>query len=372
MRLPSVLFSCGALVGVWWWLRRWPALAVAATVAMAASPFQLTYAWFARPYAAMALLGVLAAWLATEWLEHPQPRHAVLVGVLVLVALFVHGSALVMAAGLVALPGIRTDRHAWHWRAGLAAAGIVWAVMWGPSFLDQLHTPHAPWISYTTPDYLSRVLSELVTSYPETRWFALPLVAIGLVLAARRSPVLGRVIVFGFVVPVLLSAVIGWRSHYLLPRSLAFAAWAPMVGLGALVLEVVGRSRMIGIAVGALLAAVIVPSSIAAARANPNSARVVAAARATVVDGDVVTVYPWWLSPLTDWYLGVRRPGDERRVTVPDGPTGATSLRIGAGDPTGRVWIIRPSTYVLPAHELRPCAPPRSLDVYVLECFRHR
>ena len=68
---------------------------------MAVAAFQLTYARDARMYAGMTAVGVAAAFAADLWLEEPRRTRSLAVGAALLVGLFLHGSALVMAAGLL-------------------------------------------------------------------------------------------------------------------------------------------------------------------------------------------------------------------------------------------------------------------------------
>ena len=68
-----------------------------------------------------------------------------------------------VGAGLLALPGRRRDREAWRWRGAIAAAGAVWAALWGSSFLVQARGGHSDWIPRTTPGRVVDTVSSLVT-----------------------------------------------------------------------------------------------------------------------------------------------------------------------------------------------------------------
>src|SRR5581483_7497959 len=94
-------------------------------------------AWEARQYAPMALGGVTAAWIAFRWLEDGGRRLAVLAGIVLLVTSFASESGLLVVAGLMLLPGRRTDTDAWWWRGAVAGAGILWLAAWGPVMVHQ-------------------------------------------------------------------------------------------------------------------------------------------------------------------------------------------------------------------------------------------
>jgi hypothetical protein len=83
-----------------------------------------------------------------------------------LVALLLHASALFLGPGLLLVAGHRTDRRAWEHRAAIAAAGAVWAALWGRSFVTQLGTPVPEFIPLARPASTARVINQLVDGYP--------------------------------------------------------------------------------------------------------------------------------------------------------------------------------------------------------------
>ncbi len=140
LRLPSVLASLAAVVLIGWWLRRRPLLGIVAACLMAVVSFQLTYAWQARPYAVMVLVGLALAVLSHRWLGGASTRLAILAGLVLLIGCLESETCTLLAVGLLFVPGLRGDKAAWVWRATLAGAVGVWLAVWGPVLVDQL--PH--------------------------------------------------------------------------------------------------------------------------------------------------------------------------------------------------------------------------------------
>jgi len=270
------------------------------------------------------------------------------------------------------VPGFRRDRGAWEWRVAIVGAFAVWALVWGTSFMDQLGRPHSTWIPHTTPSYLATTLNELVDSFPSLRWLVLPLVIAGCWLAGRRGPSgLGRVIVCCGVVPVALAALIGMREHFLLARSLAFLSWVPLLGLAFIVAEAFERWRLLGLAALGLAGVLVVPSTIdALSDKQPSTAAAIVRVGAVARDGDAVAVHPPWLRPLSRWYFGVRRPGDERVMTIDD--LDADVLMFGDGPWNGRVWLIEPITYHATTNGYDSCAPTWARDGFRVHCLVRR
>src|SRR5438132_383528 len=89
-------------------------------------------------FVAIVVLGVAAAIVAERWLSDDAPRWCEwAAGALVTLALFDHVSGFLLAAGMLAVAGVRADRRAWVWRAAIGAAIALWAVAWGTSFAHQ-------------------------------------------------------------------------------------------------------------------------------------------------------------------------------------------------------------------------------------------
>src|SRR5206468_927048 len=185
---------------------------------------------------------------------------------------------------------------------------------------------------------------------------AVPVTLVGCVLAARRDRPLGRVLVCVALVPVALVAVIGIRTHLLLPRTLMFVAWAPAIGLGSLVAEAVRRRDAVwGIAAATVVGVLVVPAALTALRHTDRTWAAMHHVRREAHPGDVVAVNPSWLWPRTHWYLGVRRAGPERPITLPN--LAADGLLLGSGDWNGRVWLIEPAPYAAGSFAYTSCAP---------------
>ena len=237
-RLPSAVCSIGAVALFAWWMRRRGLAGIVATALLAVSAFQLAHGREARMYADMELIGVAGAVLAEAWLRRPRRWHAPAIGALVLVGLLTHVSMFLLGAGLLVLAGRRTDRAAWQWRIALAAGLAGWAVLWGPSFLEQTRGGHSNWIPRTTLAGMIHTVGRLVTYQPGLHLFAVVAVAAGAFLLARADRRLARVWVCCVLVPAGLAALTGIVAPVLLDRTLTVVSWGPLLALGYLVSSV--------------------------------------------------------------------------------------------------------------------------------------
>ena len=350
------------------WLRRRGALlASTATALVAAGSFPLHYAREARMYAVLALLGVITAAAASRWLEGGGRRWAVVAAASTTVALLTHASGLLLAAGLLALPGLRRDREAWWWRLSIVAGVAVWAVAWGPAFVDQARRPPS-WIPFATPATIAEAVNGTVDLYDR---LAIP-VLIGIVaggwLLVRNHPRLGRVWLCGFALPVSLAAAAGIHHHVLLPRTLAVCAWGPALAFGALVEGAWQRRTTLGLAAMAALAVVVLPSAWTQVTGSTTDTTAAIEHLALVArPGDAVAVRPAFLAPLTHWYLGVRRPGPEHPIVL--GALRADAFVLGPGPWHGRVWLLDPVAYGAPPPPGRRCAPTFEADHHRVWCL---
>jgi hypothetical protein len=339
---------------------------------MAVAPFQVVFAREARMYAAMVLLGVCAAWVATRWLEAPDRRLASAAGVVVLLALWCHASGLFLGAGLLAVAGLRRDTEAWVWRGALFAAAVVWAATWGPAFAHQVGLTSDTWVPRTTPTGVARAVNELVDSYPSAAWLGLAIVAVGGAFVVRRAePALRRVWVCCFLVPTALVALVGVRMHVLLPRTLAFASWGPLVALVFLVEGARRRWVPLGVVAGGLVALLVVPSLVAAPWRDPQPhegafAYVTGRARPT----DAVAVHPAWMWPLVDWRMSSQGATGARRQATPTRLYATAMTRTPAW--SGRLWLIEPATYRADITGFRPCGPRIAAGAYRVRCLDTR
>ena len=150
-RMPSAILSLGALALFAWWMRSRGRAGVIATALMAVSTFQVLHGREARMYAELELLGVADRGAGDNVAARGpaagmRPRS----GSWCFVGLLTHVSMFLLAAGVLALPGRRTDRDAWRWRAAIALGGAGWALLWGHTFLTQAGGGHSAWIPPTT------------------------------------------------------------------------------------------------------------------------------------------------------------------------------------------------------------------------------
>ena len=340
MRAPSALFSIGALALLAWWLRARPTLAVVATALMAIAPFQLVHGRDARMYAELELLGVAVAVLADRWLRRPRARQSVLLALLVFAGLLTHVSMFLLVAGLLLLPGRRTDQAAWQWRSAIAAGALGWAALWGASFLVQARGGHSAWIPRTSIDGLVTAVGHAITLDGSLVAVAAAATICGGIALVRSDRSVGRVWVCLFAVPVAIGALAGLVAPVVLDRTFTLMAWAPIVAVAALTDALLRRHRIVGaVAAIAMLGAVAgsVPGVIFS-HTGPDSPLRLVARHAR--PGDVIAMRPASKAPELAWTFGARAPfGSSRPVRVTRAPK-VTALALGRAHLTGRVWLI--------------------------------
>lgn len=385
LRLPSAVFASLTLLLVAWWMRHrgWFGVTVVALTAVA--PFQVLYAHQARLYALAVLAGTALAVSADSWRTAsgpgaigsapPGPTAAAhpgwwttAAGASLFVLLLTQSSALLVVPGAVALAGVRRDRPAWWWRAGITGALAAWAVVWAGSWVHQTTNYSASWIPFTSPSGLAEAVGGLLTLDSAVAPVAVLLGGVGVVLLARSAPGLFRLVLWLFVVPVAAGAVIGIRTHFLLARTFAWAAWAPMLAVGALVTTAWKRSLLVGgltTVVVVLVLARTVPLSLTY---EEPSVPVRQALASRLAPGDTVVVHPRWLAPLAIWDLDAPHQVSGPAVL---GGLDAFVYVVGGGEPTGRVWTVQPDGYALHDQPLVACPgaeAPEHLGEYLLAC----
>jgi hypothetical protein len=365
-RLPSAVEATAALLVAAWWWRPLGRLGLIATGLLAISSYAVTYAHDARMYAALGLAGVVVAAAACTWLERPSAGALAAASVGVFAALWLQGGAMLVLPAALAVPWLRRDRAAWQWRAAIAGAAAVWAAAWGPDFLVQLGLTRHSWVPLTDAHTALVSVNELVDLTPALAVLVLGLVAAGACCIGpgplrRVTGILG----WGVIATYL---VVGWHFHVLLPRSMAFAAWAPVVALAALCETALRRFRALGMATLALVVVLLLPSALFAANPAPAPhAAAFAAVERVVGPGDEVVMTPPFLWTMPAWYFGV--VWHQHGSAVERDDLQAEGTEIGDGPPTGRVWLVVSVAYTAHTGGLPPCAPPQRLDQYVVYCL---
>jgi hypothetical protein len=355
-RLPSAVFSIGALALFAWWMRGRGRAGVIATALLAVSAFQVLHGRDARMYAELELIGVAAAVLADQWRRRPRPWHAPVLGALVLTGLMTHVSMFLLGAGLLALAGLRTDREAWRWRGAIVAGGLGWALLWGPTFLVQSRGGHSSWIAPTSVSGTVNALGFLLTYEPKLHVAALAAVVAGAIAMHRRAPGLTRVWLACFAVPVALALVAGFSAPVMLDRTFTLMAWAPLLALAYVLDALLRRSRVIG-AVGVLVVlSIMVPSTVAniSGRSGPDVP--LRQLEQVILPGDVVAVHPASKAPEMQWSLGVRSKYPTRTVGVSGLPK-SFSLAVGSGPRSGRIWFLDWGSHNAAPPGFTSCAP---------------
>jgi hypothetical protein len=368
LRLPSLVFTAGALALFAWWMRTRGPAGIVAVAVMAVSPFQIMYGGEARMYALLELLGVLTAMLAEAWIRDPRHWHAAAAGGLVLLGVFDHVSGFLLAGGLLTLGGLRQDREAWRWRAFVAGAVALWAVVWGTSFLKQVSTTHASWIERTTIHSIPDAVSAQVTSQQGVALLVLAAVIGGIVVIVASDGVLGRVVLCCGVLPVVAAAVIGCFAPFFIDRTITVAAWVPCLAVGMVVDRGWRRSPVMGVAIAVLVGALVLPATLVFMDRHWEYDEAVDHLLAVVRPGDVVATVPDWYGPLVDWRVGVQEFEAARPVHVDELPE-AHAILLGNRATTGRAWVLSFAgdhrTFPGMAH----CAPDWTDAVTVVSCL---
>jgi hypothetical protein len=375
VRLPSVVFSSLALVLFAWWMRGRGRVGLLATGLVAISGFELFYGREARMYALMELVGVVVAIGTDRWLARRSPGAAAVVGGALLVGVFTHVSTLVLAAGVFWVAGLARDRAAWWWRAAVAAPVLVWAAAWGTTFAHQASGSPAGWIPRTSVDSFFQSVAQPLSFSAGLAPLIVLAIAAGCVLIARSGEDrrLAQVGAACFVGPVLLAAAIGAFGNFFQPRTLTFAAWAPLLAIAVLVDAALKRWRILGLAALVLVAAVALPATAEGVNRpgldgmDATNAHL----RAVVRPGDVVAIRPQWMRSLIEWNLGVQRDGDVHAVAAP--VAGAFAMRIPAepgSGPTGRTWLVEADGNRIATPGAGKCAPEWNNDTTRVRCIR--
>ena len=370
LRLPSVVFSSAALALFAWWMRKRGWVGVIATSLVAVSTFQLIYGGEARMYALLQLIGVAAAVIGEQWLRAPRAWHAWAISALVLVAVFDHVQGFLLAAGLFALAGARRDREAWRWRIGLFAAGALWLLVWGPSFLEQRNLRWSSWMPRTTFGGIADTVTRQLVYAEGVAPIVFVVVLLGGVCLLRSDRVLGRLWIACGVVPFALASVIGLFEGFLFDRTLSIAAWAPPLAVAWLLGEIVRRWRMIGVAAAVcvvLLALVDSSSFLAMKRWDYDLS--IARLERVAEPGDVIAVQPQLYGALVDWRIGVRGAEPTRHTRVAAIPA-SFALRVGTRAESGRVWLLAPAGNRTDFRGFARCAPRWTDDVTQIVCLQ--
>ena len=359
LRLPSALCSLATVVVLAVWRRRDRVEMLVVTAIAAVQPFALAYARQARMYGLMQLLGLVAAVGAERWLSGGGSRRwALTAAVAGTMAAFTHSTGALVLAGLAVVPGLRRDRAAWEWRGAVLAGSALFAATWGATMVGWRSSSLNPPLSVES---FSITINEMIAAVPDNRILTLPLLVAGVAfVVARRTggriDPLGRTLVALVVLPLVLVVIVSLRTPTFIPKTLVTFTWAVPVALGALVVAA-GRRRLIaGAAIGALMIVLMVPA-IGPSLDRDRNARVLAEVPlitrllGVLSDGDVVAVRPH--ANDTDWYVinsAKARPAPELALA------GATTVRWGDAELSGRVWLVEWYT-------LRP-----SLDLPYQEC----
>ncbi len=368
IRFPSVVCSIAALVLFACWMRRHGTVGLIGTALFAVSAFQVLNGRHVRMYAELELIGVAAALVAESWVRRPRRWHAPAIGVLMLVGLLTHVSMFLLGAGLLVLAGRRTDRDAWRWRVALAAALVAWALLWGPSFLAQAQAGHSDWIPRTSFSGFVHAVGQLATPLGALHLAALCVIAVGGVLLWRHDRVIAKVWTACFAVPVVLAAGAGCFAPVLLDRTLTVVSWGALFSIAVVIDVVVRRVRWVGVVAAVVVVALSVPSLLGSITRRSTPDVVLRHLEAIAAPGDVIGVHPARRRPEIVWPFAVTLAEPTRAVRVPQEPLVA-AIELGAGTPSGRVWMLEWRRRSTLADGLPRCAPDWSHDKARVICL---
>jgi len=367
-RVPSAACSVAALVLFALWMRRRGILGMTATALFAVDGFVVHFGREGRMYAVLELVGVGAAMVCEAWLRSPRRRFLVAIAGIGLAGAFLHVEALILLVGVFTLPGLRRDREAWLWRGAVAAPMVVYAAAWGWALAIQRSHSHQPG-RHTSPGAVVDVLGALVTSSQALRLFAMVAVVAGAVPLVRRHSSLGRTWLACFAVPVAVTLLLAARLDILLPRFFAYAAWAPLVTIAALVEVAATRRAALGLIAGVVSLAFVLPAGVDSPGYAGPAAEAVWQLERVTRPGDAVAVQPFWLGYLVEWNLGARRP----ILTRPGSILGVDDVhvtQVPGGRPTARVWLLEPADATSTVVGAKECAPEWTDGVSRLRCFQ--
>ena len=371
-RAPSAILSLGAVALLAWWMRERGRFGLIATALMAVSAFEAVHGREARMYAELELLGVAIAVLAYAWLAAPRRWHAPVLGILVFVGLVTHVSMFLLAAGLLALPGHRSDRDASRWRAAIVLAVGAWVAVWGRSFAAQARGGHSSWIPPTTASRLAIAVGHVISFEPTLAIAAAIATIAGGLMIWNRDVTLGRVWLACAALPIAIAAVAGRFEPVVLDRTFTLMAWAPCLALACLVDALASARRVLGVVALVGMLVVMVPTTLRRIQAPTGPDRPLRQLAHDVKPGDVVAVRPASKAPEIAWSLGVREHLGSRQVPVPDVPK-AFGIELGAGPESGRVWLLDWRTFRAPAVTAADqCAPRWARGHPHIRCLRDR
>jgi hypothetical protein len=356
IRVPSLLFSIGALVLFARWMAARGTSGFVAVALFAASPFLILHGGEARMYALLQLLGVAAAMLAEARLRAEAWWQCWAAGALVVIACFDHVSGILLAAGLFAAVGLGRTRAHWAWRAAVVAGVAIWALSWGPVFVQQAGNDWSGWIPPTGLAAFVQAMGGQVTNVTGARLLVVLAVAGGGYLLWRRDGPLGQVWLACGVLPFVLAAAIGIVSPFLIDRTLTVAAWAAPVALGAFAEATIRRGgRVMAAAVAAALVLGGLAAVSAVAGTDLDSDRAITHLESVARPGDVIATLPARGATLAGYRIGVEHWQRTRTVALP-GISGASAFRETAVPATRRIWLFSPGAFAgtYPGYEACP------------------
>jgi hypothetical protein len=370
VRLPSAVCSIAALALFAWWMRDRGRVAVFATVMMALAAFQIGYGREARMYAELELIGIAAAVVVDAWLRGPLRWHAPLIGVVTAIALLTHTSGLLLAPGLFLVPGRRTDRDAWSWRAAVGAGGLAWAALWGPVFLVQARGHHSSWIPRSTASRAVTTVGSLVSPAGGIALLLVCALGVGGVMITRgRDRAMARTWLCCFAFPVALAIVLGRFSPVLLDRTLTLFAWGAPFAIAVVLDAVIPRTIAAGAVAFAVVVALMLPAAARTANSTSGPTPALNELAAVARPGDVVAIEPMSKRVELEWTLGVHgRYGPTRTVRLDIARTPA--LELTAAPSTGRIWLLDFNGRTPRFEGLARCAPDWFQKPYRIECLQ--
>jgi mannosyltransferase len=347
--------------------RRWgPAVAVAATVLVATSPFAIRYAAHARMYALVMLEVVLTVAIVGRALEAPRLGRLTAVAFASAALLLTHywslylvitAAAVLWASSRHAPAGTRTGRRR---VAGALLGGFVLWLPWAPTFLFQLQHTGTPWAAPANALAALQIFASRVSGPSVVAMCLGALVAAGFALGLGqrwgRPPEPAAIGLVGAVTAAV--AVGGAIASSSAVSNRYFAVSVPLVLLGtaAGVASLRPAHRHVALAAIALTGLWLAGAEVSTPRTT--AAEIARAIVSEARPGDVVVACPDQLAPALHRLLLDARPGLTETVF----PPGSTPARVNWIDYAARARQADPSAA---AHRLLAATPDATIWLVV-------
>jgi uncharacterized membrane protein len=336
LRFFSVAVGLVTIPPVYWVGRRLfnTRVALLAALAAALSPHHIVVSRTVRMYTLLPLVSLLALYAVYRFVTLPaavtaRAKHAAWLGVVFSFALVLYthnvGAFLVLSMNcFVAVEMLwrrEMRRLLWPWVASQAVAALLYAP-WLPALAQQLRSQGAvmgPWLARQSRlGNALRLFNEVTgLSWPAgTPWLWMAVCALGVFTVRFRRTLVAcylrfstelNLILFGFVGPILLAALLTPRSIGVIPSYVTLVAFPAMCFLVARGVDAV-RPRALGVLLLLALTVVWVRTvSVTYVRRTSNLREVATYVAEHVAPQDVIVIAPDYLASTFNYYYHGRQ-----------------------------------------------------------------